>query len=64
MRTQLKNVNDMFSSVCPAIWLIELDKLDTRLTLKVCHSVYIMRKIPYSYYIAQMKRISTLDQDF
>ena len=23
-----------------------------------------MRKIPYSYYIAKMKRISTLDQDF
>ena len=54
----------MFSSVCPAIWLIELDKLDTRLTLKVCHSVYIMRKIPYSYYIAKMKRSSTPDQGF
>ena len=28
------------------------------------HSVHIMHKIPYSYYIAKMKRISTLDQDF
>ena len=28
------------------------------------HYVHVMRKIPNSYYIAKMKRISTLDQDF
>ena len=28
------------------------------------HSDHTMRKILYSYYIAKMKRISTLDQDF
>ena len=27
---------------------------------KQSHSVHIMRKIPYSFYIAKMKRISTL----
>ena len=27
------------------------------------HSVHNMHKIPYFYYIAKMKRISTLDQD-
>ena len=30
-------------SVCLAIWLIELDKLDTRLALQVCNQSYLER---------------------
>ena len=45
-----------------------MELFGTHFFLNVCamkkHSVHIMRKIPYSYYIAKMKRISTLEQDF
>ena len=50
--------------------LIEMDKTrpeDERTASflsEIAHSLHIIRKIPYSYYIAKMKSISTLDQDF
>ena len=49
---------------CEICQEIMLSNNELRKHIKIKHFVHIMRKIPYSYYIAEMKRISTFDQEY